>query len=108
MLSKPNVKEIIPRVGNRYQSVLALAKRARQIEADRLVKIAELKEKNKDLKDEAKEFVYDAVNKAADEIADGKIYIKINGEYTITPESEMEKEIRKAQEEAGIRPESKE
>ena len=38
MLSKPNVKEIIPRVGNRYQSVLALAKRARQIEADRLVK----------------------------------------------------------------------
>ena len=47
MLSKPNVKEVMPKVGNRYQSVLALAKRARQIEAERLVKRGECKEKNK-------------------------------------------------------------
>ena len=38
MLSKPNVKEVVPKVGNRYESVLALAKRARQIESARSAK----------------------------------------------------------------------
>ena len=78
MLSKPNVKEIIPKVGNRYESVLALAKRARQIEFT--------------------EDMSDAVDIAAKEIADGKVYVKIKGEYAVTPESEMEREIKEAQE----------
>ena len=29
---------------------------------------------------------------------DGKVYIKINGQYSVTPESELEKEIREVQE----------
>lgn len=108
MLSKPNVKEVMPKVGNRYQSVLALAKRARQIESDRLVKRAECKEKNKECKDECKDCVYDAVNRASEEISEGKVYIKIDGEYAVTPESEMEKEIKEAQEEARLAQENKE
>ena len=44
MLSKPNVKEILPKVGNRYQSVLAISKRARQIESETLEKRKAAKE----------------------------------------------------------------
>ena len=33
-----------------------------------------------------------------EEIADGKVYVKIKGEYAVTPESEMEREIKEAQE----------
>jgi dTDP-4-amino-4,6-dideoxygalactose transaminase len=36
MLSNPNVSEIMPKVGNRYESALAIAKRARNIEARRV------------------------------------------------------------------------
>ena len=89
MLSKPNVKEIMPKVGNRYQSVLAIAKRARQIEADRVKKRIEYKEKEKEAREEYHEDITDAVEIASKEIADGKVYIKIDGEYSITPESEM-------------------
>ena len=32
MLSNPNVSQIIPKAGNRYESALAIAKRARNIE----------------------------------------------------------------------------
>ena len=81
MLSKPNVKEIMPKVGNRYQSVLAIAKRAREIEADKVKKRIEAKEKNKDMKEEYHEEVFDAVDRAAQEIADSKVYIKIDGKY---------------------------
>ena len=94
MLSKPNVKEIIPKVGNRYESVLALAKRARQIESARSAKRKECKEKNVEFTED----MSDAVDIAAKEIADGKVYVKIKGEYAVTPESEMEREIKEAQE----------
>ena len=98
MLSKPNVKEIVPKVGNRYQSVLAIAKRARKIEKDRLEKFNQNKDRIKEGKEDYSEYVFDAVDRAAKEIADGKIYIKINGKYAVTPEVELEKEIREAQE----------
>lgn len=98
MLSKPNVKEIMPRVGNRYQSVLAIAKRARKIEAERLEKYNQNKDKIKEGKEDYSEYVFDAVDRATKEITNGKAYIKIDGEYTVTPEVELEKEIREAQE----------
>lgn len=102
MLSKPNVNEITPRVGNRYQSVLAIAKRARDIEAARVAKKAEAKEKSAELKETVIEPVEDAVDIAAKEIAEGKVYIKINGKYSITPESEMERELQEIQHEAEL------
>lgn len=98
MLSKPNVKEIMPKVGNRYQSVLAISKRARALEAQRLKKYSENKDKIKEGKEDYSEYVFDAVDRAAKEIVDGKVYIKINGKYSVTPESELEKEIREVQE----------
>ena len=98
MLSKTNVKEIVPKVGNRYQSVLAIAKRARKIEKDRLEKFNQNKDRIKEGKEDYSEYVFDAVDRAAKEIADGKIYIKIDGKYAVTPEVELEKEIREAQE----------
>ncbi len=98
MLSKPNVKEIAPKVGNRYQSVLAIAKRARKIEQERLEKFNQNKDRIKEGKEDYSEYVFDAVDRASKEIADGKIYIKINGKYAVTPEVELEKEIREAQE----------
>ena len=67
MLSKPNVKEIMPKVGNRYESALAIAKRARYIENRRIV------EGSRDIRD--------AVDVAANEIADGEVLVKKDGEY---------------------------
>ena len=62
MLSKPNVKEIMPKVGNRYESALAIAKRARYIENRRIV--------------EGSSDIRDAVDVAANEIADGEVLVK--------------------------------
>ena len=67
MLSKPNIKEIMPKVGNRYESALAIAKRARYIENRRIV------EGSRDIRD--------AVDVAANEIADGEVLVKKDGEY---------------------------
>ena len=67
MLSKPNVKEIMPKVGNRYESALAIAKRARYIENRRIV--------------EGSSDIRDAVDMAANEIADGEVLVKKDGEY---------------------------
>ena len=67
MLSKPNVKEIMPKVGNRYESALAIAKRARYIENRRIV--------------EGSSDSRDAVDVAANEIADGEVLVKKDGEY---------------------------
>ena len=61
MLSKPNVKEIIPKVGNRYQSVLAIAKRARKL-AEGEKCLSNVKERS-------------TVTLAANEIAEGKVKI---------------------------------
>ena len=55
MLSKPNVKEIVPKVGNRYQSVLAIAKRARKIEKDRLEKFNQNKDRIKEGKEDERD-----------------------------------------------------
>lgn len=65
MLSNPNVSEIMPKVGNRYESALAIAKRARNIEARRLA------ENDPDIKD--------AVDIAATEIATEKVKVTIKG-----------------------------
>lgn len=37
MLSKPNVEELMPKVGSRYDVAIAVAKRARQIADKRLM-----------------------------------------------------------------------
>lgn len=63
MLSDPNVKKIVPKVGNRYEAALAIAKRARDIETRRLI------EEDPDIKD--------AVDIAANEIVEGKVVVKI-------------------------------
>lgn len=80
MLSDPNVKRIMPKVGNRYESALALAKRARQIEEKRL------EENDRD--------IHDAVDIAGEEIADGKIEITIDGEsISEDVKEEVEKDV---------------
>ena len=59
MLSDPNVKKIVPKVGNRYQAALAIAKRARDIEKRRVI------ENDPD--------ITDAVDIAGKEIAENRI-----------------------------------
>lgn len=71
MLSNPNVSQIMPNVGNRYESALAIAKRARNIENRRLV--------------EASSDIRDAVDLAAEEIAGKKAFVKIDGKYIVEP-----------------------
>lgn len=73
MLSNPNVSQIIPKVGNRYESALAIAKRARNIEYRRIT------EGDKD--------ITDAVDIASKEIAEGKVRVKKNGEYVVKEEN---------------------
>lgn len=72
MLSNPNVSQIIPKVGNRYESALAIAKRARNIENRRII--------------EGDNDITDAVDIAAKEIAEGKAKVKKNGEYVVKEE----------------------
>ena len=72
MLSNPNVSQIMPKVGNRYESALAIAKRARNIENRRII------EGDQDIKD--------AVDVAAKEIAEGKVRVKKDGEYVVKEE----------------------
>lgn len=64
MLSNPNVSQVMPKVGNRYESALAIAKRARRIEAKRVAK--------------GDPEIKDAVDIAAKEIADGKITVNLH------------------------------
>ena len=81
MLSDPNVKKVVPKVGNRYKAALAIAKRARDIENRRVI------EGDPDIKD--------AVDIAATEIAEEKVYVKINGEYVVKLDPEKMKELNK-------------
>ena len=76
MLSKPNVSEIMPKVGNRYEVALAIAKRARDIEKKRTI------ENSSDIRD--------AVDIASKEIADEEVYVKKQGEYVIKKEETKE------------------
>jgi DNA-directed RNA polymerase omega subunit len=63
MLSNPNVSQIMPKVGNRYESALAIAKRARNIEARRVA------QNESDIKN--------AVDIASQEIAEGLVKVRI-------------------------------
>lgn len=72
MLSNPNVSEIMPKVGNRYESALAIAKRARNIEARRVA------ENDSDIKD--------AVDVAAKEIVEGKVNVTIKNKGEVQGE----------------------
>lgn len=72
MLSNPNVSQIIPKAGNRYESALAIAKRARNIESRRII--------------EGDRDITDSVDIAAKEIAEGKVKVKKNGEYVVKEE----------------------
>ncbi len=71
MLSEPNVNQIMPKVGNRYESALALAKRARKIASNRL--------------EEGSQDIRDTVDVAGEEIASGKVYVKKDGKYVVEP-----------------------
>lgn len=82
MLSDPNVKKIIPKAGNRYQAALAIAKRARDIENRRVI--------------ESDPDITDAVDIAAKEIVDEKVYVKVNNKYIVKPDIEKIEEIKKA------------
>lgn len=80
MLADPNVKKIMPKAGNRYQSALAIAKRARNIENRRVI------EGDNDIKD--------AVDIAAKEIVDEKVIVKYKGEYVYRPELDEAEEVK--------------
>lgn len=76
MLSNPNVREVTPKVGNRYEAALAIAKRARNIEQRRVI------EGDKEIKD--------AVDIAAKEIANEEVLVKKDGKYVIEQKEEKE------------------
>lgn len=67
MLSNPNVVQITPKIGNRYESAVIIAKRARQIERRRV--------------ETGDRDITDSVNMASEEIANGDVLIKRNGSY---------------------------
>ena len=71
MLSNPNINEIMPKVGNRYESAIALEKRARKIAKNRL--------------EEGSDDIRDAVDVAGEEIENEKVYVKKNGKYVVEP-----------------------
>lgn len=93
MLSDPNIGAIVPKVGNRYEAVLAIAKRARNIENKRVI--------------EGDTSIKDAVDIASVEIAKEEVFVKKNGEYVIDPnlnvnfeeELKMEEECSNLEEE---------
>lgn len=72
MLSNPNVSEVMPKVGNRYESALAIAKRARDIEKRRVI--------------EGSNDIRDAVDIAAEEIAEENVYVSKNGQFVVEPD----------------------
>ncbi len=84
MLSNPNVTKIMPKVGNRYESALAIAKRARDIERRRTM------ENSMDIRD--------AVDIASEEIANEDVYVKINGEYVVKERGEENEQSSSKQE----------
>jgi DNA-directed RNA polymerase omega subunit len=69
MISKPNVNELVKKTGNRYEAVIAIAKRARDIGQKRL----ERGDSN----------IKDAVDLAAVEIYEEKALVKKDGEYVL-------------------------
>lgn len=69
MLSKPNVNDMMPKVGNRYEVAIAVAKRARKIADKRL------QEGDKNIKD--------PVDVATFEIFEEKTYVKKDGKFVV-------------------------
>ena len=67
MLSNPNVNDLMEKSGNRYESVIAIAKRARQIERRRNAKNDPC--------------IADTVDVASKEICNQKTVVKRKGEY---------------------------
>ena len=80
MLSDPNVKKIMTKAGNRYQSALAIAKRARNRENRRVI--------------EGDNSIKDAVDIAAQEIVDEKVVVKYKGDYVYTPKLDEVEDIK--------------
>lgn len=79
MLSKPNVNDLMKKVGSRYEAALAIAKRAREISADKL---------------SAGDFsIKDTVDLAANEIFDEKTLVKIDGVYSIKDDSGVDIDV---------------
>ncbi len=74
MLSKPNVNDLMEKSGNRYETVIALAKRARQIERRR-----------NQIGDSS---IKDAVDIASEEIIEQKSFVKRNGEFICPNEND--------------------
>lgn len=74
MLSKPNVNDLMEKSGNRYETVIALAKRARQIERRR--------------NQTGDSCIKDAVDVASKEIIEQKSFVKRNGEYICPSKNE--------------------
>lgn len=62
MLAKPNVIDIIPKVGDRYEVAIAVAKRARQIEKERI------QNSDRDIRD--------SVDVATDDIFEDKVKVE--------------------------------
>ncbi len=75
MLSEPNVNEILPKVGNRYEAAVAIAKRARDIEKRRI--------------SEGDTDITDAVDIASKEIANESVYVLKNKKFVIDPNKEI-------------------
>ncbi len=74
MLSNPNVDDLMAKAGNRYETTLAIAKRARVIANRRLEKgFLSIK---------------DTVDIAAQEIHEGTALVKLDGEYVSKQEDE--------------------
>lgn len=86
MLSDPNIGAIVPKVGNRYEAVLAIAKRARNIENKRVI--------------EGDTSIKDAVDIASVEISKEEVFVKKNGKYVIDPNLEVnfEEELKMEEE----------
>lgn len=69
MLSKPNILDMVPKVGDRYEVAMAVAKRARQIEKKRY--------------ETGDRDIHDAVDLATEEIYDEEAKVVKDGKYVV-------------------------
>ena len=76
MMVKPSVTDLLTKTSNRYELVIATSKRARQIVDQR----NEEKKHEKEASSKDKKMDESAVTKAAEEIAEGKVKVKLKEE----------------------------